>query len=355
MRKHIRNSERLGVAESACQRPLRARRMAPMKICVYGAGAVGGHVAARLARGGADVSIIARAATADAIRKRGLHIKTPEGDIHAQVTVPADARELGPQDTVIVTVKAPSLPEAVAGIVPLLGPRTAVVFAMNGLPWWFFHRAGGPLDGRRLPLVDPADVVWQAIGPERVIGAVVNTACVVLEPGVIQVTNRANRFVLGELDGSASSRLEALAQAMRAGGFNVEVTPHIRDDVWEKLIGNVCGAPFMVLTQMKATDVYNDPVCEGAIRAIMAETSALGTALGCNVRLDPERLVAGGKALHHKSSMAQDLELGRAMEIDSFFAAPLALARELGITTPTLDLFAALVKLRARAAGLYRG
>jgi 2-dehydropantoate 2-reductase len=319
-----------------------------MKICVYGAGAVGGHVAARLARGGADVSIIARAATAETVRKRGLHIKTLEGGIHAQVAVPADARELGPQDVVIVTVKAPSLPAAAAGIVPLLGPRTAVVFAMNGLPWWFFHRAGGPLDGRRLPLIDPDDVIWQTVGPERVIGAVVNTACVVLEPGVIQVTNRANRFVLGEPGGSASPRVDALAQTMRAGGF-------IRDDVWEKLIGNVCGAPFMVLTHMKATDVYNDPACEAAIRSIMAETSALGAALGCNVRLDPERLVASGKALHHKSSMAQDLELGRAMEIDSFFTAPLALARELGVATPTLDLFAALVKLRARSAGLYRG
>jgi 2-dehydropantoate 2-reductase len=325
-----------------------------MKICVYGAGAVGGHVAARLARGGADVSVIARAATGDAIRKSGLHIKTLEGDIHARVAAPADARELGPQDVVIVTVKGPSLPEAAGGIAPLLGAQTAVVFAMNGLPWWFFHRAGGPMDGRRLPLVDPGDVVWRTVGPERVIGAVVNTACVVLEPGVIQVTNRANRFVLGEPDGSASPRLEALAQVMRAGGFNVEITPHIRNDVWEKLIGNVCGAPFMVLTQMKATDVYHDPACEAAIRSIMAEASALGTALGCNVRLDPERLIAGGKALHHKSSMAQDLELGRAMEIDSFFTAPLALARELGVATPTLDLFAALVKLRARAAGLYR-
>ena len=173
-----------------------------MKICIYGAGAVGGHLAARLARGGADVSVIARPAISEAIRANGLRVVTPDGDMHVRVTAASEARQLGAQDVVIVTAKAPALPEVAKGLALLLGAHTAVVFAMNGIPWWYFQGREGPMGQRRLPLIDPGDVMWNAVETRRVVGAVVNTACEVLEPGVVRVTNRTNRLVLGEPDGT---------------------------------------------------------------------------------------------------------------------------------------------------------
>lgn len=324
-----------------------------MKVCIYGLGAIGGHVAARLAQGGADVSAMVRPANAAAMKQHGLTVRTLDGDIRAPIRVASDAQELGEQDFVIVTVKAPALPAVAAGIAPLLGPNTAVAFAMNGMPWWYFHRAGGPLSDRRLPLIDPDDGLWNAVGPARVIGAIVNTASVVTEPGVIQVTNRSNRLILGEPDGSISRRVETLADALRAGGFSVDVTPRIRDEVWDKLVGNLCGGPLAVLALSKARDVYNDPACDAAIRRVIGEVTAIANALGCEIRSTPDSRLQGGRNLDHKPSMVQDLELNRAMEIDSMISVPLELARELNVATPTLDLLAALVKLRARAAGLY--
>jgi 2-dehydropantoate 2-reductase len=326
-----------------------------MKICIYGAGAIGGHVAARLAKGGAQVSLVARNDTVQAVRTRGLTARTPDGDINVSVTASGDARDLGAQDYVIVTVKAPALPSVATDIAPLLGPKTAVMFAMNGLPWWYFHKHGGPMDGRRLPLIDPNDAIWNTVGPGRAIGAVVNTACTVVEPGLIQVSSPVNRFALGEPNGELSERVELLAAAMRAGDFVVDVTTDIRDEVFEKLIGNLCGVPLATLTLAKAKDVYADQTCVDAVRRIYGEMSALATALGRRVNLDIETLIEKGRNLNHKASMAQDLEHGRAMEIDAMFTAPLTLARELKIATPTLDLFAALVRLRAQGAGLYTG
>ena len=324
-----------------------------MKISVYGVGAIGGHVAARLAKGGAQVSLVAREATVQAVRARGLTAKTPGGDISVSVTASSDPRDLGLQDYVIVAVKAPALPSVAMDIAPLLGPRTAVMFAMNGLPWWYFYKHGGPMNGRRLPLIDPSDAIWKTVGPDRAIGAVVNTACTVIEPGVIKVSSPVNRFALGEPNGETSERVELLAAAMRAGGFVVDVTMNIRDEVFEKLIGNLCGVPLATLTLAKAKDVYADPACVNAARRIHAEVSSLATALGRRVNFDVETQIEKGRNLNHKASMAQDLELGRAMEIDAMFTAPLMLARELELATPTLDLLAALVTLRAKGAGLY--
>lgn len=324
-----------------------------MKICVYGAGAIGGHVAARLAKGGADVSLVARDATVQAVRARGLTARTPDGDINASVAAATDPLDLGPQDYVIVTVKAPALPSVAGGIAALLGPHTAVMFAMNGVPWWYFYRHGGPMDGRRLPLIDPGDAMWGAVGPARAIGAVVNTACTVIEPGVIAVSSPVNRFALGEPNGDRSQRLESLAAAMRAGGFTIDVTADIRNEVFDKLIGNLCGVPLATLTLAKAKDIYAEPACVDAARRIYSEVSALAAALGRRVSLDIETQIEKGRNLNHKASMAQDLELGRAMEIDAMLTVPLMLARELRVATPMLDLLAALVRLRAQGAGLY--
>ncbi len=203
-----------------------------MKVCVFGAGAIGGHLAGRLAEGGAAVSVVARGAQLDAIRADGLTVRAPDRTIHARVAASDDPAALGPQDAVLVAVKAPSLPSVAAGIGPLLGPETPVVFVMNGIPWWYFDRHGGPLDGRRLPRIDPGVGVREAVGPARTLGGVVYSACTVVAPGVIEVAGTGSRLVLGEPDRTAPlDRAEAIAAPLRAGGIKTVCTDHIRDEI----------------------------------------------------------------------------------------------------------------------------
>jgi 2-dehydropantoate 2-reductase len=326
-----------------------------MKICVYGAGAVGGHIAGRLARGGAQVSVIARGPHLAAMAARGLEIRTTEGSFHAPVTASADPAALGPQDAVIVAVKAPALPSVAAGIAPLLGPATPVVFAMNGIPWWYFHGVGGAWEGRRLPRIDPGDAIWRAVGPARAIGGVVYSGCTVVEPGVVEVTGYRSRLVFGEPDGQMTDRVQALAAAVTAGGMPTEATPRIRDVVWTKLANNLGSGPMGVLTQSAGQQVFSDPILCGTLRQIAAEVAAIAAAMGCPINPDPEGQIAGSQRSRHVSSIVQDLILGRPMEIDAVFRAPLEMARLGGVVTPVLDLLVALATARARAAGLYDG
>lgn len=326
-----------------------------MKVCVYGAGAIGGHVAGRLAKGGAEVSVVARGAQLAAIQANGLRVRAPDGDIHAQVKASADPAALGRQDVVIVTVKAPALPAVAAGIGPLLGQDTPVVFAMNGIPWWYFHAAGGAHDGMRLDKLDPCGAVWQAVGPERAIGGVLYSACTVTAPGEIEVENLRSRIVLGEPDGRRSARAEALAEVLRAGGLVMEVSERIRDAVWAKLLLNLGSGPLAVLTGCAPEGFYAEDACRDATRRILAEGAAIAAALGCTVSPDVEGQIRNASKSSHKPSILQDLELGRPMEIEAIYAAPLELARLHGVPTPTLDLLVAMTRARARAAGLYSG
>ena len=324
-----------------------------MRICVFGAGAVGGHAAGRLAQGGAEVSVVARGPHLAAIRERGLEVRAPEGTFRVSVAASEDPAELGPQDAVLVTLKAPSLPGAAASIRPLLGPDTAVAFALNGIPWWYFYKEGGPHDGRRLDRLDPGGTVWDTIGPERVIGGVINSACTVIEPGVIQVANANGRITFGEPDGTVSPRAEAIAAALRAGGMGSEAVPDIRARIWGKLVLNIGSGPMGVLTGLPGRHVFAEAACRDALRHIVAEIAAVAAAMGCPVKTDPEAQIANSQKLMHTASIVQDLQLGRPMEIDAIFAQPLELARLAGVPTPTLDLLVALAQLRARAAGLY--
>ena len=331
----------------------RSCRPAVVKVCVFGAGAIGGHIAGRLAKGGAEVSVVARGAHLDAIRARGLRVLAPDGTIDARVQASADPAELGPQDAVIVTVKAPALPSVAAGIAPLLRPDTPVAFVMNGIPWWYFHAHGGPHDGRRLPKLDPGDALWRAAGPERAIGGVVYSACTVTAPGEIHVESARNRIVLGEPDGSASPRAEALAGALRAGGLVMEVSGRIRDVVWAKLLLNLGSGPLGVLTGCAPNRFYAEEACRDATRQILAEGAAIAAAMGCPVHPDAGGQVRNARKSSHKTSILQDLELGRPMEIDALYGVPLDLARMTGVPTPLLDLLVAMTKARAREAGLY--
>lgn len=324
-----------------------------MKICVFGAGAIGGHLAARLAEGGAEVSIVARGAHLAAVQADGITVQTPDRMLHHKVAATSDPADLGPQDAVLVCVKAPALASVAAAIAPLLRPDTPVAFVLNGIPWWYFQSHGGALDDRQMPGLDPQDALRQAVGPRRVVGGVVYSACTVTAPGVIQVDNVRSRLVLGEPDGAMTGRMEAIAAPLRAGGFQMDLTPRIRDAIWSKLLMNLCSGPFSVLGQAAPKDIHADPVLVDAVRAVIAEGLAVAAALGCAPTIDVERQIAAGRKMTHRPSILQDLDLGRPMEIDGIFAAPLELARLCGVATPTLDMLVALMKVRAREAGLY--
>jgi 2-dehydropantoate 2-reductase len=325
-----------------------------MKIAVYGAGAIGSHVAARLVRGGAEVSVVARGAQLAAVRARGIRVVAPDWDEVVRVAAASDdPASLGVQDAVIVTVKSPALGGVAAGIGPLLGPETAVAFVMNGIPWWYFHGHGGVWEGRRLERVDPGGAVWDAVGPGRAVGGVVYSACTVVEPGVVSVANRRNRIVLGEPDGRMSARVSAMAAALRAGGLLVDETARIRDAIWEKLLGNLAMGPVCVLGGAAPRDVYGDPAVERAVRESYAEAMAVAAAMGCPVSVDVDAQIGHARGMAHRPSILQDLELGRPMEIGGIYDAALSLARLAGVATPVLDGLVALVKVRARMAGLY--
>jgi 2-dehydropantoate 2-reductase len=324
-----------------------------MKICVFGTGAIGGHVAARLAKGGADVSIIARGANLEAIKANGLRVMAPDGDMHVHPRAAATAAELGPQDAVLVTTKQTALPSVAAAIGPLLGPDTAVAFIMNGVPWWFFDHEGSAREGTRLPLVDPGDVIRNAIGTERTIGGVVWSACTVIEPGVVKVASQGDRVIFGELDNRISERAQALANALKAGGMGSKASADIRSDLWTKLIGNLANGPLCTVARQDIKTTMSDPVLyEAAIRCT-EEGIAIGRALGLTIEMDARDRTSKSSAIAHKPSILQDLEAGRPMEVAALFEQPILLARELGVPAPTLEISIALLKHAARAAGLY--
>jgi len=323
------------------------------KVCIYGAGAIGGNLAARLARSGADVSVVARGAHLDAIRQNGITLESPKETIAARVKASADPRDLGPQDLVIVTVKAPALPDVAAGIGPLLEPETPVMFVMNGIPWWYFYRHGGPYDGRRLPRIDPGDAVWTAVGPQRAIGAVIYSANSVPRPGVVHNSNARADLIIGEPSDELTERVQNIAALINASSATATISPRIRDDVWNKLLGNMSSNPLTFLAQCSIKDMFAEPVCVAALRRIAEEAASIGRALGCNAHLDVD-MAFGRNPSAHKPSIVQDLERGRPVELDAMFTVPLEFAKMLNVPAPTLELLVALMTLRARGAGLYK-
>ena len=325
-----------------------------MRICIYGAGAIGGHLAARLARSGADVSVVARGAQLAAIRARGLTVRAADGVMECRPRAAADPAELGPQDAVVVTTKVPALPSVAAGIAPLLGPDTPVAFVTNGIPWWYFDRHGGPREGGRIPEVDPGDAIRRAVGVERTIGGVIYSACHVAEPGVVEVTSRTSKLILGEPDGTRSPRAMALAAAFKAGGMPCSVSPDIRTEVWGKLLNNLSNGPVCLLSRQDMRATFADPVIRAAALRVVEEGMAIAAAMGRTVPGAAEDRISLSADLPHKPSILQDLEAGRPMEVDALFTVPLRLARECGVPAPTLSLLVALATKAAEATGLYR-
>jgi 2-dehydropantoate 2-reductase len=325
-----------------------------MRICVFGAGSVGGYLAGYLAKGGNDVSVVARGAHLAAIREGGLTVETPDEKLNVRLPASDHTAELGQQDVVIVTVKSPALPQVAQAIAPLLGPDTSVAFVMNGIPWWYFHAHGGPLEGRRLPSLDPDDALWRVVGPERAIGGVFWPACSVPAPGVVRLLTGAGRgTVFGEPDGRTTPRITALADAFRASELPVTVASDIRSLIWQKLIFNLSAGPMCVLTQSAVRATHEEAALIDCSRHMLAEATAVARAMGHSQDIDVERVVATNTKLAHRPSILQDLEAGRPMEIDALYSVPLEMARMMEVATPTLDLLVALIKTRARAAGLY--
>jgi 2-dehydropantoate 2-reductase len=324
-----------------------------MKVCVYGAGAIGGLLGARLARAGVEVGLVARGPHLAAMRERGLTLQAEEGSFTVHPAASADPAELGPQDCVIVALKAHQVPGVVGAMQPLLGPETAVVMAVNGVPWWYFHGLGGPFAGHRLPSVDPGDVQWQGIGPERVIGCVVYPAAEVVEPGVIRLVE-GDRFTLGEPSGARTERVERLSRALIEAGFKAPVRPRIRDEIWVKLWGNLSFNPISALTHATLDVVCTDDGVRAVARAMMVEAQEIGERLGVRFGVSVDKRIAGAAAIGaHKTSMLQDLERGRPMEIDALVTAVQEMGRLVGVPTPTIDTVLALVRLRALTAGCY--
>ena len=323
-----------------------------MKVCVFGAGAIGGHLAARLAAGGGQVSVVARGAQLDAIRANGLRVETPTGTLTARVRAESDPAKVGPQDAILVTVKAPALPSVAAAIGPLLGPETSVVFVMNGIPWWYFDGETAGREGRRLPLIDPGDAVRRAVGSERTIGGVVYSACTVIAPGVVQVDTRRDRLIIGAPPGTPSPRAEAVAAVLQAGGLACEVTARIRDAIWTKLTLNIALGPLCVLTRSPPAAVLADPTLTAAVRNLVVEAVAIARGMGCPISVEADAIIEHSRQSQHKPSILQDLELGRPMEIDALYTTPLELAALAEVPAPTLTLLTALMRQAARAAGL---
>lgn len=323
-----------------------------MKVAVYGAGATGGYLGLHLARSGVDTTLIARGPHLAAMQRNGVSVLTDDGVLNARPRCTADPAEAGPQDYVIVALKAHSGPSVVEAMQPLLGPDTAVVTAQNGVPWWYFHKAGGPLEGRRLESVDPGGRQWDGIGPERAIGCVVYAATEISEPGVIR-HNYGNRFTLGEPSGEKTPRVKALSRALIAAGLRAPVRS-IRDEIWVKLWGNVSFNPISALTLATLDRIAGEPDTRAVAKAMMTEAKEIGEALGIRFRIDLEKRLDGTASVGaHRTSMLQDLQAGRAMEIDAIIAAVQEMGRLVDVATPTIDVVLALVRQRAEVAGLY--
>ena len=324
-----------------------------MKICIYGAGAIGGYMGAELARSGVDVSLIARGPHLAAMRENGLTLRIGDEQHVTHPICSDNPAELGPQDFVIVTLKAHSVPHVVDTMQPLLGPDTVVVTAVNGVPWWYFYELDGDYEGQRMVSVDPGNVQWDGIGPERAIGCVVYPACEIAEPGIIQHTS-GNKFTLGEPSGEKTERILSLSQALIAANLKAPVRPRIRDEIWIKLWGNLSFNPISALTSATLEEIAGDKGTRAVVNAMMIEAQSVGEALGVNFPVSVDKRINGAGAVGaHKTSMLQDLELGRPMEIDALVAAVSEMGDLVGIQTPTINTILALVRQRARTAGCY--
>ena len=327
-----------------------------MKICIYGAGAVGGMLAGWLARAGHEVSLVARGAQLEAIRKDGLRIRERASG-KVEITRPraeSDPAKLGPQDSVIVTVKAQSLPEVAAHIAPLLGLDTTILTAMNGVPWWFFDRLRFGEGKLRLESLDPGGKLAQAMTTERIVGCVIHFAASTPEPGVIS-HNMGKKLILGEPGGRNTARTLRMAEVLEGAGFEVVQSDFIEKDFWVKLLGNASFNPVSALTLATADRLIADDCVKRYMVGIMREVLQIGRAVGVDADIEPEARIDMARVLgKFKTSMHQDIEAGKSLEIDGLLAGTLEIAAKASVPAPLTEALLGLIRLRAETTGQYQ-
>ncbi len=325
-----------------------------MKACIYGAGAIGGWMGMALAQADCQLSLVARGATLVALQAEGLRLRRPDGSVaQTTVTAHADPTALGVQDLVVLAVKAPSLPDVARAIAPLIGPDTIVLTAMNGVPWWFLDGFGGAAEGHALQSVDAGGVIASAIPARNVLGSVVHTSCSLEAPGFVR-QHFGNRLIVGEPNGSRSPRLQALADTLQRGGIDVEVSDCIQKDIWFKLWGNLTMNPISALTGATTDRILDDDLVRDFVSAVMLEAKAIGDKLGLPIDQQPEdRHAVTRKLGAFKTSMLQDVEAKKPLEIDALVGAVRELGQITNTPTPHTDALLGLVGLMARTRGLY--
>jgi 2-dehydropantoate 2-reductase len=324
-----------------------------MKIAIVGAGAIGGYLGAKLAIAGEHVTFIARNKNLAAINANGFRLILEDGSEQHASTARAvqDMAEAGPQDAVLLTVKAHQVRDLLPGLRALFGPDTMVVTMINGVPWWYFHKLAGPYEGRQLESVDPGGLLAQHIEPGRVIGSVVYPAAELVAPGVVKLIE-GNRFTLGEPDGSRSVRIEALSQAMIRAGFKSPVSKDIRSEIWVKLWGNLSFNPISALTHATLEDICRYPLSRELAASMMREAQAVGEKLGVAFKVSLDQRIAGAESVGaHKTSMLQDVEHGRALELEALVGSVVELGRITGTPTPTIAAIYAATSLLNKTLG----
>lgn len=325
-----------------------------MRVCIFGAGAIGGYLGAMLANNtDAEVSLVARGPHLAAIKENGLTLEMDGETFNCKIAASDNPADLGVQDVVIIALKAHSVPAVVEAMQPLLGPETSVVTAQNGVPWWYFYGLDGPHQNARVKTVDPDGSIWDKIGPERAIGAVVYPAAEISSPGVITHMS-GNRFPLGEPTGEKTDRIVALSALLNSAGLRAPVRKNIRNDLWVKLWGNLSFNPISALTGATLEKICSDLETRALARAMMLEAKNVGEAIGVSFLIDVDKRIDGAGAVGaHKTSMLVDLETGRPMEIDALVTSVQELGTITGHSTPTIDAVAALLKQKAKLAGCY--
>ncbi len=324
-----------------------------MKVAIFGAGAIGGMMGVKLAQAGAEVTFIARGPHLAAMQAQGVTMHSGGETIVVHPRCVATAAEAGVQDYVVVTLKGHSLPAAAPEIARMMGPHSSLVTAVNGVPYWYFHGLDGPWRDRRVDSVDPGGVVWDLLPPSQAIGCVVYPAATVSQPGVITHTY-GDRFSLGEPDGTRSERVEALSKLLIQAGLKAPIRPKIRDEIWVKLWGNLCFNPLSALTGATLKVLAEQPELRAICRAMMVEAQAVAEALGVKFAITVDKRIEGAAEVGaHKTSMLQDLERGRPMEIDALLGAVVELGALVALPMPTCEMVLALVRERGRTAGCY--
>ena len=324
-----------------------------MKICIYGAGAIGGWIGARLAAIGEPVSVVARGATLAALHTHGLRLQQAEGLLQVPVQAADNAAALGVQDLVVVAVKAPALAEVARGIAPLLGPHTIVLTAMNGVPWWFFQGFGGAYAGTALKAVDASGAIAAAIPARHVVGCVVHASCALQAPGVVQ-HHFGNKLILGEPSGQQTERAKALAALLERAGFEAPLSEQIQRDTWYKLWGNMTVNPVSALTGATTDLILDDPLVRDFISQVMREAKEIGARIGIPIDQQPEdRHAVTRKLGAFKTSMLQDVEAGKPVELDALVTVVQELGVLTAVPTPFTDALLGLARLQARVKGLY--